>query len=51
MKVKYIKPEVELVEVAIEGVIAVSGPDNADISNDEYTGSSFSKGRNFWGED
>lgn len=50
MKEKYMKPEMEAVELNTEGVIAASGPDSSGVNNDdEYTGPSYSK-KNFWGD-
>lgn len=43
----YIKPEVEIVEIIIEGVIA--GSPGGDTSGfDDNTGEAYSKKRDFW---
>lgn len=48
MKSKYIKPEIELIEIESDGIIATSFADSVNVNNeDEYTGRSYSRKR-FW---
>lgn len=48
MKNEYIKPEIELIEIKSEGVIAASSSETVNVNNeDEYTGRSYAR-KKFW---
>ena len=46
----YIKPEVEIVDLELEGLIA-SSPSYTVDESDTYDGPAYSKPRNFWGKE
>lgn len=50
-KENYMRPEVEIIDVRLEGVIAASGEDRVGITDDAHDGGmSRSKRRGLWDE-
>lgn len=50
-KENYIKPEIEVIDIVSEGVIAISGEDRIGVSDEEHDGGMVrSKKKGFWGE-
>lgn len=50
-KENYIKPEIEVIDIVSEGVIAISGEDRIGVSDEDHDGGmTRSRKKGFWGE-
>lgn len=50
-KENYIKPEIEVIDIVSEGVIAISGEDRIGVSDEDHDGGmARSRKKGFWGE-
>ena len=47
-KIMYTKPEIEIIEVELEGTMALSGGSEDLSGSEDYPGSANSKRRGFW---